>query len=302
MLESTAGTKTLLSKPGVYKPALLTVTDQNLFVYAPAGPPGTPTVTFPFRQALYLDGTGVVDAKSVLAARHRPQAGRLRSSRTCPSPPRARTSTASSWPAGVEHLQRQDQPHRQRPQRLQRLRRGHRGDGDGTTVVIDSATIINKGVARAGDRRRGRRQRGRQELLHRDQERRPAGRLRPHHRHRPDAVGALDAEPVGQRPGHQPAGHQHQGQLHQLHIKSQGWGVLSTDGCTTPTLTAINSKSRSPVRTATARTASATPPRTSWAAPSTWPPTPPSAAAASSTTATATRPRWPRSTPAWASA
>ena len=26
-------------------------------VYAPAGPPGIPTVTFPFRQTLYVDGT-----------------------------------------------------------------------------------------------------------------------------------------------------------------------------------------------------------------------------------------------------
>jgi hypothetical protein len=67
-LVTTAGVDTAFV-PGTYcGNIVLTVAEANEVEFQPAGPPGTPSQTFPFRQALYVDGTGVVDAKSVLAA------------------------------------------------------------------------------------------------------------------------------------------------------------------------------------------------------------------------------------------
>ncbi|MCA0295199.1 MAG: hypothetical protein LCH96_07775 [Actinobacteria bacterium] len=61
-LLSTGGDVTRI-QPGTYRgDVVLTVTDQNLVAWQ--------TLTFPFRQALYVDATGVVAAKSVAAAIH----------------------------------------------------------------------------------------------------------------------------------------------------------------------------------------------------------------------------------------
>lgn len=55
--------------PSTYRGhVVLTVTEENIVSYQPAGPEDTPTVDFPFRQALYLDEDGAVAEKSVLAA------------------------------------------------------------------------------------------------------------------------------------------------------------------------------------------------------------------------------------------
>jgi hypothetical protein len=73
--------------PGTYQGCVvLTVAEENIVEFSPPGPPGPPPpgpppplsqsalgapgdiVEFPFRQALYLDDTGVVEEKSVLSA------------------------------------------------------------------------------------------------------------------------------------------------------------------------------------------------------------------------------------------
>jgi hypothetical protein len=70
--------------PGTYRGCVvLTVAEENIVALSPPGPPGPPPpnppplnslgapgepVEFPFRQALYLDDTGVVEEKSVLSA------------------------------------------------------------------------------------------------------------------------------------------------------------------------------------------------------------------------------------------
>lgn len=67
-LITTAGVETEIA-PGAYLGNIvLTAAAENLVDYAPAGPPSTPHVIFPFRQALYLDETGVVAEKSVPSA------------------------------------------------------------------------------------------------------------------------------------------------------------------------------------------------------------------------------------------
>ncbi|MGD9364373.1 MAG: hypothetical protein PVH87_01670 [Desulfobacteraceae bacterium] len=67
-LVTTAGVETEIA-PGTYLGHIvLTVAEENLVEYAPAGPPGTPSVIFPFRQAFYLDDNGLVEEKSVLSA------------------------------------------------------------------------------------------------------------------------------------------------------------------------------------------------------------------------------------------
>jgi hypothetical protein len=67
-LVTTTGAETKIA-PGAYLGNIvLSVAEENLVDYAPAGPPGTPHVYFPFREALYLDETGVVAEKSVLSA------------------------------------------------------------------------------------------------------------------------------------------------------------------------------------------------------------------------------------------
>lgn len=55
--------------PGTYHGNIvLTVAETNIVNFALPGPPGTLPATYPFRQALYLDSTGVVNDYSVLSA------------------------------------------------------------------------------------------------------------------------------------------------------------------------------------------------------------------------------------------
>ncbi len=67
-LATTAGVDTVIAPGSYLGHVVLTVAEQNLVDYAPPGPPGTPSVLLPFRQALYLDDTGLVPEKSVLSA------------------------------------------------------------------------------------------------------------------------------------------------------------------------------------------------------------------------------------------
>ena len=69
----------------------------------------------------------------------------------------------------------------------------------GSRVVVDGANILNEGVARAAIIADGGRQSAGQELPSRYRERNATGRLRAHHRHLADEVGALDARAFGQR-------------------------------------------------------------------------------------------------------
>ena len=245
VLESTNGTATLLSKAGVYCDALLTVTAESPFVYAPQGPPGVPapTYTFPFRQALYLDATGVVASKSVFAAVKgpRPVAGLVKNATIVSKGENFNGIFVAGGTWNIKNA-------------TIRMNGNGRSDfvgygagvvvnGETTKLVIDRRQHRDPGRRPGGRRRRGWRERGGQELVHRDQERRSALRLRPDHRH-----GAqMRSVPwmlslSGNVRATNLLGTNTKASYINSTIRSQGWGVLSTDGCTTPTLTAINSK------------------------------------------------------------
>jgi len=242
VLKSTAGTKTLLSKPGIYAPAFLTITDQNLFLYAPAGPPGTPTVTFPFRQALYLDGTGVVDAKSVPAAVWGPK----------PVAPFVKNVSITSFGQDFDAIFVAGGAWNITNTWIRLIGNGRSDfcgygagivvNGVGTSAVIDRAHIVDQGVARAAIEAEG----GASVVVKNSYIETKNGVLPS------DYIPTIDTAQMRSVPwmlslsGNVRAtnllGVNTKASYINSTIKSQGWGVLSTDGCTTPTLTAINSK------------------------------------------------------------
>ena len=242
VLESTSGTATLLAKPGTYLHALLTITDANLFDYAPAGPPGTPHVFFPFRQAVYVDGTGVVDSKSVLAA--------LLGLK--PVTPLIKGVSINSTGQNFDGIFVAGGNWTVKNAKI-RLAGNGRSDfcgygaaivatGTGTSLVVDNANIVNQGVVRAGIVAEG----GASVVVKNSYIETKNGILPS------DYVPTIDTAQMRSVPwmlslsGNVRAtnllGVNTKASYINSTIKSQGWGVLSTDGCTTPTLTAINSK------------------------------------------------------------
>ena len=68
VLETTKGTNTVFV-PGTYLcKVVFTAAEDGVLSFAPPGPPGTPSVDYDTRQALYVDAAGPVAAKSVPAA------------------------------------------------------------------------------------------------------------------------------------------------------------------------------------------------------------------------------------------
>jgi hypothetical protein len=242
VLESTNGTATLLSKAGFYPCALLTITDENAFVYAPAGPPGTPTVTFPFRQALYLDGTGVVDSKSVFAALIGPK----------PVAPIVRNVSITSRGQNFDGIFVAGGTWTIKNAKIDFAGNGRSDfcgygsaivvNGETAKVVVDHASIVSQGVARAAVVAEG----GSSVVVKNSYIETKNGKLPS------DYIPTIDTALMRSVPwmlslsGNVRAtnllGTNTKASYINSTIRSQGWGVLSTDGCITPTLTAINSR------------------------------------------------------------
>lgn len=242
VLESTYSTVTLLSKPGLYINALLTITDEHLFNYAPAGPPGTPTVDFPFREALYLGSSGVEKSMSVLAAAVGPTI-KGTSVRNVNITSKGENFNGIFVAGGTWNIKNA---------KIRLTGNGRSDfsgygagiivDGASTKVVIDHASIINQGVVRAGIVAEG----GSSVVVKHSYIETKNGVLPA------DYVPTIDTAQMRSVPwmlslsGNVRAtnllGTNTKASYINSTIKSEGWGVLSTDGCTTPTLTAINSK------------------------------------------------------------
>jgi hypothetical protein len=242
VLESTPGTATLLSRPGIYNYALLTITDENVFDYAPAGPPGTPHVLFPFREALYVDDTGVVEAKSVWGALLGPK----------PVAPLIKNVSITSTGQNFDGIFVAGGSWTVKNSWIRLFGNGRSdfsgygaaivADGENTKLVVDRVNVVNKGVVRAAVVAEG----GASVVVKNSYLETLNGVLPA------DYIPTIDTAQMRSVPWMLSlSGNVRTTNLLGVNtkasyinstIKSQGWGVLSTDGCTTPTLTAINSK------------------------------------------------------------
>lgn len=195
---------------------------------------------FPFRQAIYVDGGGYSLAKSVPAAVtassvDNASAGNVQI-----------TSTGENF-TGIYVGGGNYSIFRPTISLTGNGRSDFIGTGaaltvtGGTTVVVDGATIVNKGVARAGVVVDG----GANVIV-------KNSHIETHNGVLPaDYIPTIDTFQMRSVPwmlslsGNVRAtnllGTNTQASYINSHIYSEGWGVLSTDGCTTPVLTAINS-------------------------------------------------------------
>ena len=239
-LVTTAGFDTAL-QPGIYTGSLvLTVATENVVPYAAPGPPGPPLM-FPIRQALYLGAGGIDWDRSVMAAM---PAGSV--VHTVAKDLQI-TSTGEDFDgvyvAGGSYLVTKP---------IIRLTGNGRSDfigagaaivgtGAGTTLVIDGASIVNTGAARAGVVADA----GANVVVKNSRIQTNNGVLPA------DYVPTIDTSQMRSVPwmlslsGNVRAtnllGTNTKASYINSYIGSEGWGVLSTDGCTTPKLTAINS-------------------------------------------------------------
>lgn len=228
--------------PGTYRGCVvLTVAEENIVTYAPAGPPGTPTVDFPFRQALYLDEEGVVAEKSVLAA----VLGKKR------HPESIRNILIRSEGENFNGIFAADGTHKIKHAKIDLSGNG-RSDfagygaaamatGENTKLVLDRVKIVTDGVVRtAAIADQG------ANLIVKN------SFLQTHNGVLPDDyMPTIDTAQMRSVPwmlslsGNNRAtnllGTNTKATYINSYIGAEGWGVLSTDGCTTPTLTAINS-------------------------------------------------------------
>jgi hypothetical protein len=218
---------------------VLTVADANPVEYSPAGPAPTPVVS-PFRQAIYVDATGFVPAKSVIAAiiGGRPAADmveglKITSTGECFNGIYAASSyTVKDVEIDFTGNARSD---------FSGYGTAVVGTGEGTTLVVDGAQIRTDGVARAAVVATN----GANVIVKNSDIQTKNGELPA------DYLPTIDTAKMRSAPwmlglsGNVRAtnilGTNTKASYINSSITSEGWGVLSTDGCTTPTLTAINS-------------------------------------------------------------
>jgi hypothetical protein len=265
-LVTTAGVETEISGPATYHGHIvLTVAEANPVEYSQGGggpppggeepppggegaqqlaqepPPAEPTI-FPFRQALYLDTSGVVEAKSVLAAvlGKKPAAFEIKNILI--------RSTGENFDgifvAGGNYTVRNA--------KIELVGNG-RSDfvgygaaivarGADTTLVVDGARIVNEGVVRSGVvADTGSNVIVKNSFIQTDNGVMPA-----------DYMPTIDTTQMRSVPwmlslsGNVRAtnllGTNTKASYINSYIGSEGWGVLSTDGCTTPQLTVISSR------------------------------------------------------------
>ena len=243
VLEETAGVDTILAA-GTYRgDIMLTVAEANPVDYNVFGPPGTDPVvlTFPFRQALYLDDTGLVEEKSVPAAVFGP----------IPLHNKIRNIFIRSTGENFNGIYVTGGSYDARNIRIDFSGNG-RSDfigfgaavaatGTDTRLVVDHARIETKGVVRTGMLADN----GSNLIVKHSYIQVNNGVLPE------DYVPTVDTTQMRSVPwmlslsGNCRAtnllGTDTKASYIDSFIGAEGWGVLSTDGCTTPQLTAINS-------------------------------------------------------------
>jgi hypothetical protein len=230
--------------PGTYRGCVvLTVAEENIVEFSPMGPPGAPveTVEFPFRQALYLDEDGVVKEKSVLAAvvvKRRSRGG-------------MKNMLIRSQGENFNGIFAADGTHTIKNTKIDFSGNG-RSDfagygaaamstGENTTLVLNRVRIVNDGVVRtAAIADHG------SNLVVKNSYLQTYNGVLPE-----DYVPTIDMKQMRSVPwmlglsGNNRAtnllGTNTKASYINSYIGSEGWGVLSTDDCTTPKLTAINS-------------------------------------------------------------
>jgi hypothetical protein len=230
--------------PDTYRGAVvLTVAEENIIPFSPMGPPEAPveSVAFPFRQALYLDQTGIVKEKSVLAA--------VVGKRRCGGP--LRNIHIRSDGENFNGIFAAEGTHTMKNVRIDFCGNG-RSDfagygaaimatGENTTLVLDRVRIVSDGVVRtAAIADQG------ANLVVKNAYLQTYNGVIPG-----DYLPTIDMKQMRSVPwmlglsGNNRAtnllGTNTKATYINSYIGSEGWGVLSTDACTTPQLTAINS-------------------------------------------------------------
>lgn len=260
-LVTTPGVETKISGPATYRGnIMLTVTEANLVEYTQGGgggpppgdggpppgdggpPPPSEPITFPFRQALYLDADGIDEAKSVLAA----VVGKKPTEDSTIKNILIRSTGENFngiYAAGGNYT-------------VKNAKIGFTGNGRSdfvgygaavtargtdTTLVLDGVRIVTDGVARAGVVADD----GSNVVVKNSYIQTYNGVLPS------DYMPTIDTSQMRSVPwmlslsGNVRAtnllGTYTQASYINSYIGSEGWGVLSTDGCTEPILTAINS-------------------------------------------------------------
>lgn len=233
-LVTTAGVDTRIT-PGIYRgDVVLTVTEANIVPYQ--------GLNFPLRQALYLDETGVVDAKSVLAAvdGKRPtsfniDAIGIKSTGECFN---------GVYVAGGNYTLKDIKINLIGNGRCDLIGYGAAitATGANTRLVVDGADISNIGVVRTSVVADG----GSNVIIKNSILNNLDGVLPADYVGNADLAQMRGGFPIGGSTGNCRAtnllGTNTQATYINSSIATQGWGVLSTDGCTTPKLTAINSR------------------------------------------------------------
>lgn len=244
-LASTTGYE-LVFEPGTYMgEVVLTVTDANPVSYTPAGPPDSvpEPLVHPFRQAICVEELGLVEFKSVLAAIAGAQPD-LKTAKglTITSTGECFNGIYAAGSYTVDDVEinltgngRSD---------FSGYGTAVVGTGERTTLVLDRVNILTAGVVRAGVVATN----GANVIVKNSDIQTSNGELPS------DYVPTIDTAQMRSVPwmlglsGNVRAtnllGINTKASYINSTISSEGWGVLSTDGCTTPTLTAINSTIR----------------------------------------------------------
>lgn len=234
VLVETQGSETQIA-PGSYQGNIvLTVAEANPVVYE--------SYTFPFRQAIYLNETGIVDAKSVLAAAK----GRHLSTDNL------KNFKISSEGENFNGIFADSGSYTIQKAKIDFFGNG-RSDfagygaavmstGENTTLVLDRARILSEGVVRTAVVATG----GSNMIVKNSYIQTYDGILPD------DYAPTIDTTQMRSVPwmlgltGNCRAtnllGTNTKATYINSYIGAEGWGVLSTDGCTDPQLTAINSK------------------------------------------------------------
>jgi hypothetical protein len=233
-LVTTAGADTKLAA-GIYKGKIvLTLTEKNVINYQ--------NISWPLRQAIYLDDKGIVASKSVLAAVE----GNLKNTADLNNLIIKSTGECFNgiYAAGGDYIIKNLKIDLKGNGRCDLIGYGAAivSNGAKTRLIIDGAAINNIGVVRTAVVADG----GSNMIIKNSTLTTMDGVLPK------DYVGSTDLAqmrggfPVGGSLGNCSAtnllGDKTQSTYINSYISAQGWGVLSSDGCTNPKLTAINSR------------------------------------------------------------
>jgi len=240
MLKTTDGYD-LVFVPGTYEgDVVVSVTDSNLVPYTPAGPAAEPLMS-PFRQAICVTESGLSESMSVLAAikGDRPTAEgakdiEITSTGECFNGIYAASDyTVEDVKIDLTGNARSD---------FSGYGSAVVGTGENTTLILDGVEIVTDGVARAAVVATN----GANVIVKNSDIMTNNGELPGDYAPTIDTAQMRSVPWMLSLSGNVRAtnilGTNTKASYINSSIASEGWGVLSTDGCTTPTLTAINSK------------------------------------------------------------